>query len=420
MTGHLVAAIGWTLLQFVWQGTLIGLATALLLRTLRGAAPQVRYLVACAGLLACLCWPAAELVVRLSGGAAAGAASFAHPGAGAAPAAGTLLAMLGIDLPQLVAAWAACALALSLRMAAGIAWIHRCATVSAIATEWERHAQVLAGRMGIRRAVRVRVTGDPGGPVTAGWLRPLILLPASLVSSMPPDLLHALLAHELAHVRRWDYPVNLVQNLIETVLFYHPAVWWTSRQVRAERELVADAIAAETLGAPRVLAEALAALDGLQAADRTVLAAGGGQLLVRIRALVRPQPRHDHRGATLAALCLALVAVAGVGIAPGAGRAAGGASTDGATRAIIDFSSCAKPEYPAASLAAEHTGTVTLAFEVDRGGSVVDGGVERSSGHALLDKAALDAITRCRFLPARVDDMPIASTAVVQYVWLLK
>lgn len=417
MSGHLVDSVGWTLLHFLWQGTLVGLATALLLRILRGAPAQQRYLVACAGLLACLCWPALELAGRLLGGGAAYPMAFAqYPAPGPLSAAsGAFFAMLGTHLAQLVMAWAVCALALALRMAAGIHWIRRCAARHPSVPEWERRAAALARGMGIRRAVRVRAADGLDTPVTAGWLRPLIVLPAALLSGMPPHLLNALLAHELAHVRRWDYPVNLVQNLIETILFYHPVVWWISRRARAERELIADTIAAQALGAPRLLAEALSALDRHQAAGQTALAASGGDLLARIRALVQPQARRTDRGATLLAIAVTLSAIAGLSAAtgrPGADRAW--------VPATIDFSSCVKPEYPAAALAAGQTGSVVLAFDVRSDGAVAGVTVGETSGHPLLDTAAFDALARCRFRPALANGTPVAARQAVKYVWVLE
>jgi hypothetical protein len=115
-------------------------------------------------------------------------------------------------------------------------------------------------------------------------------VPASLATGMAPQLLEALLAHELAHVRRHDYLVNLVQSAIEILLFYHPAVWWLSHRIRIERELIADDLAASALGEPRRLALALSELDLLQlTTPQLAPGAHGGKLMSRIKRLVRPQ-----------------------------------------------------------------------------------------------------------------------------------
>jgi hypothetical protein len=150
----------------------------------------------------------------------------------------------------------------------------------------------MAARMGIGRKVILGLVGDLASPVTAGVLSPLVLVPASLLTGMAPSLLEALLAHELAHVRRHDYLVNLIQSAIEILLFYHPAVWWLSHRIRIERELIADDHAASALGEPRRLALALSELDLFQLSPpQLALGALGekGTLMSRIKRLVRPQ-----------------------------------------------------------------------------------------------------------------------------------
>src|SRR2546422_656218 len=106
----------------------------------------------------------------------------------------------------------------------------------------------LAARLRIRRPVRVLESAVVQVPAVIGWLRPVILLPASALTGLTPLQLDALVAHELAHVRRYDYLVNLIQSVIETLLFYHPAVWWASQQVREEREHCCDDLAVVVCG----------------------------------------------------------------------------------------------------------------------------------------------------------------------------
>ncbi len=126
-------------------------------------------------------------------------------------------------------------------------------------------------------------------PTAFGWLRPVILLPASILCEMPPEQLEMILAHELAHVRRLDYLWNLLQIAIETVLFYHPAVWWVSRRIREERENCCDLQAVAAIGSPLAYAGALMRLAeircqlDLAAAPAGSMAADGGSLETRIR-----------------------------------------------------------------------------------------------------------------------------------------
>ena len=424
MNDTLIDSLGWTLLHFVWQGALIGCATALVLRALRRASPGQRYVVACSALLACLLWPALELVLRLQGaGAPVPHIAFADSllrqptlatGSG-------LVALLQAHLGLVVAFWALCALALSLRMALGLIWIRRASAAPCDDPLWQVRVARMAQQFGVTRAVRMHVVDDLASPLTAGWWRPVILMPASLISGMPTELLEALLAHEMAHVRRLDYLVNLGQNVIETLLFYHPAVWWISHQVRREREQIADDLAARHLGEPRRLATALSELERWQfASHHLALAANGGDLLARVRRLLRPEREAPNWKAALPLLAIACACLSALAHAASSAPApAAPARGVRSTMAVADFSSCSKPLWPAASLAAGHTGTVTLGFAIDAGGMASASRLIKSSGHPLLDQAARTGIAKCRFQPGTRDGKPVPSWMQMQYVWLL-
>jgi bla regulator protein BlaR1 len=411
---HWTNALGWTLVHFVWQGALLGCATAVLLAFMRNARPEQRYTVASTALLACLAWPAFELAARLV--QPAEVATLLDMGgkriAGARPAENTF-AFIGEHLLTVVALWAACAIALALRMAAGLLWVQRTARGKQGDAAWQARVERMATEMGITRAVRVRVVTQLASPLTTGWWRPVVLLPAALVTGMSPHLLEALVAHELAHVRRFDYLVNLGQNVVELLLFYHPAVWWISGRIRAERELVADDIAAGHLGEPRTLALALSALEKMQfSGERMAIAASGGDLVARIRRLVRPDAQAMNWKAALpvlglAAVCLTLQACA----------AHETQKADVPPFAL--FSSCAKPVWPRESLANGDTGTVRLEFLISASGDVIDSRINKSSGHPPLDEAARSGIALCKFKPGTRAGQPVQTWTHVQYVWTL-
>jgi protein involved in polysaccharide export with SLBB domain len=174
-------------------------------------------------------------------------------------------------------------------------------------------AEALRLRMGVARAVRLVESSWAQVPAVVGVLRPVILLPAGALSGLTMAQLESILAHELAHVRRHDYLVNLVQAAAETLLFYHPAVWWVSRRVREERELCCDDEAAAACGDRVLYARALADLEGLRALPTGLApSARGGSLARRIRRLlgaeepVRPVPV----AGILAACCVVLAMAA--------------------------------------------------------------------------------------------------------------
>lgn len=430
MTGAgFVDAVGWTLLNFTWQGALIACETALHLVLLRNASAQARYAVACTGLLLCLLWPLASLWMRLSGDAAVdGSVAVMLAGAGAgSPADLGWAVLLRMNLAWIVGAWALCALLLALRMVAGLLWVKRAAAHEARDPAWQARLDRLATQFGLERQVRLRIVANLSSPVTAGWWRPVVLVPASLVTTMPAHLLEALLVHELAHIRRHDYLVNLIQSAIEALLFYHPAVWWLSRRIRAERELIADQLAARQLGEPRRLALALSELEKLQfSTTRLAQAANGGDLMSRIKQLVRPESQSLNWKAALPVIGFALAALAGCAQQPPAKLQQDAAMSMGPmkiqakvieTDAVADFHSCPRPVYPAVALQNTIEGTVSLGFLIGANGRVLDTTLRESSGDASLDQAARIALAKCSFKPATVNGTPIDRWTDVKYVW---
>jgi beta-lactamase regulating signal transducer with metallopeptidase domain/phage shock protein A len=310
LVGTAASSLAWALIDFLWQGLLVGWAAALLLALMRKARPQARYLVACGALLLCAALPLAGTVQRMMEADAGGVTTMLPIAvAGQAQGAGAVLPAVAIDagrfsgqlagwetalqqrLPLVVLFWAVGAGLLALRMTLGLAWVRRRSRPGQYRLDpgWQARLDRMAQAMGIARRVTLGLVDDLATPVTAGWWRPVVLVPAALVSGMPPQLLEALLAHELAHVRRCDYVVNLIQSAIEILLFYHPAVWWLSNRIREEREQIADDVAASTLGEPRRLALALSELDLFQFTPQLAQAAHGGNLMSRIKRLVRPE-----------------------------------------------------------------------------------------------------------------------------------
>jgi beta-lactamase regulating signal transducer with metallopeptidase domain len=303
--------------QFLWQGILLGLLAWLALRLLENARPQLRYAVACLALLACAWLPLWQLVQRIGQDGAIAVSTMPAAPVAAGQVARTAWALApaswplasGAVLPWIVLLWAVGAGVLSLRMLAGLHWVHRLRRTSmpCAGRDWQARLDRLAQRFGLKRPIGLRVVAAGESPLSLGVWRPLVLVPAALLARMPADLLEALLAHELAHIRRHDYLVNLLQGVVETLLFYHPVVWWLSHRIRLEREQVADELAAAVLGEPRRLAVALSELDRLSLPlPRFAQGAHGGQLMSRIQQLVRP--RHHPIGSRIVLPLLGLVA----------------------------------------------------------------------------------------------------------------
>jgi beta-lactamase regulating signal transducer with metallopeptidase domain len=191
--------------------------------------------------------------------------------------------------PWVLATWTCGVLLLTLRLAAGWFWVRHLRGHSASPARGSLGAVAarVARRLHVSRSVRLFESSIVDVPMVVGWLKPVILIPTSALAGLSPLQLEAILAHELAHVRRHDYLVNLVQTLVETLLFYHPAVWWVSKQIRIERENCCDDLAVSLCGDPILYAQALATLEHLRGStSQLAMAATGGSLLHRVKRLL--------------------------------------------------------------------------------------------------------------------------------------
>ena len=290
--------LGLTLLHALWEGALIGLMAWAGLALLRHRGPRIQYRWACTGLAAMVLAPLLTFAGLGSGDRAPAVASgMAGLWATPIPAGGGIgLPHLGQALPWFALAWALGAALMLLRLGGGLWWLDRVYLAQArpAPPEWEAALQRLARRMGLPRRVRLRASDRADSPLALGWLRPVILVPASAFLALSTESLEAVLAHELAHLRRGDYLANLLQTLAEALLFFHPAAWWLSRQIREAREQCCDDAAAGLLGDPLPLAQGLAALAALQrplpSDPDPALAAARGDLMYRITRLFQPQP----------------------------------------------------------------------------------------------------------------------------------
>ena len=175
----------------------------------------------------------------------------------------------------------------------------------------------MALRLGVRRAIEVRQTSGATTPMVIGWIKPALVLPMRLLAEIAPRELEAVLAHELAHIRRHDYLVNLMQTVVETLLFYHPAVWWVSGRIRREREFCADDLALKVCEGHEVYAHSLVVVAETAVAPAShAVAATGGSLLHRVHRVLRfpEQPSPLPWSARCSAVA-GLTAAIGLGIA---------------------------------------------------------------------------------------------------------
>jgi beta-lactamase regulating signal transducer with metallopeptidase domain/outer membrane protein assembly factor BamB len=153
----------------------------------------------------------------------------------------------------------------------------------------------LSRRLGLKKTVRLFQSSLTQMPCVIGAFRPVILLPASAISGLSTDQLEALLAHELAHIRRHDFAMNVLQTLVETLLFYHPAIWWLSSRIRQEREHCCDDLAISVCGDVAGYARMLVSVESLRGqVPHASVAASGGSLVERIRRLLSVTPEQTR------------------------------------------------------------------------------------------------------------------------------
>jgi beta-lactamase regulating signal transducer with metallopeptidase domain len=316
--------LGWTLVHFLWQGAALSLLAALLLFALKHRSASARYGTACflffgMTLLPAITyrwieveptpvsepllmnldvenWPAEIPLAQpgemppTAGVTDRGANLFATPTetSGLLPGKATILQALEPHLPWMVMAWLLGVALLSVRQFFGWVLVRRLRRrfIEPVSEEIARRSSELAAWIRVSRPVVVLKSQLARAPLTFGWLRPVILLPASALSGLSSTQLAAILAHELAHIRRYDYLINLFQIAVETLLFYHPGVWWISHRIRIERENCCDDIAVRVCGDAKVYAGALAEVASLEMDPSPALGLADGSLTSRIRRIL--------------------------------------------------------------------------------------------------------------------------------------
>ena len=321
-----VETLGWTLLHFVWQGAALAAALSVLMVCCRKAA--TRYALSVGALVLLVAAPVITFLlllprprpyvagIEVPSGAAALALVQATIAKAPAVLAAPQLQFQSHGLLWLVELWFAGVVLFSLRASGGFFLIERLKRrgVRPVSSALRERCQALQRRLGIDRAVRFCETRLAAAPAVIGLFRPVVLLPVMALTGLSEQQLDAVIAHELAHIRRLDSFVNLFQLTAESLLFYHPAVWWMSRRIRAERENCCDDEAIQACGDAVEYARALTWMEERRIAPALALSFNGSPLAARVlRLLGLEEIRGGLRGAGFATglLCLAGALFAG-------------------------------------------------------------------------------------------------------------
>jgi TonB family protein len=409
--------LGWTLVHFLWQGALLAALLHILLPLCRNAA--ARHNCALAVLAAMALAPAATFAVIHD--AADGAASLA-----AAPASAPAW------MNGLVLVWLAGVVALSLRALGGWYLARSLARrdTQAVPPALLQRCQQLQRRLAVTWPVRFLLSRRMNAPVVIGWLRPVILIPVSAVAGLSSAQLDALILHELAHIRRFDTLINMLLTGTETLLFYHPAVWWAGRQVRIEREHCCDDFAVSACGDAAIYVEALTLLTPWNAPGGAMLAASGGKLKDRAARLL-DGTKAEHRsfllpaitGLALVGLLAGSVAMAQTQLPAHPAESTGGYLSNDNIPVMLQpiAETHALPPYPKESVHLKEQGRVKLAVTIGTDGAVSRASIMEPSGHQRLDVAALQFVkSHWRWQPATRKGKHVVATTRVSVVFNLK
>lgn len=290
-----VQAMGWALVHFLWQGTALVALSAAAMTLFRR--PSIRYLIG----MSCLALMLLAPIVTFF--------SYRSPQLGSVvvePSSTIIVARPATHLrtqgsasqewqirplaafPWLVEVWLFGVALFSLRSAGGFVLLARARRKKSFVVE-DRVLEIcctLEHRLGIRRAVQYCESIYVQAPAVIGWFRPIVFLPASAVTGLSEEQLTLVIAHELAHIRRLDAFFNLLQVGVETLLFYHPAVWWLNRRIRAEREQCCDEMAVALCGNAIEYARALTLMEEWRTAPSFAMAVNRGPLSERIAHLL--------------------------------------------------------------------------------------------------------------------------------------
>ena len=397
----LALAISRALIHFVWQGSIVGLLLWAILFALRKRSANARYLASCAALAVLSLMPVLT-AWRLYGRPATAISRAAR----AAPFSQAFMAMsAGSHSQQLV--WLAWLQSWALPV-----WSLGVLLFSARLVLGYKHAFTMGRRgdpandsvigmvtrlsraMGVHRPIRVLISSITDTPSVVGWLRPIILLPAATLMGLTPFQLEAIVAHEIGHIKRYDYLVNMIQMLAETLLFYHPAVWWTSKRIRLERELCCDDLAVRFSGNALRYARALTTLEKLRLRSPGVaMASTGGPLLYRIQRIagVTAKDYGPSRLPAVLAIALGVLCIA-FNVSWVRGQDAPGVKVDLGSSAVIHRTPV---PYPEAVQKEGITGTVQVEVKLDATGDVADARV--LSGPEELRKTALGSVLNWHF-----------------------
>jgi GWxTD domain-containing protein len=287
-------AIAKTLLHSLWQSGLVAVVFAALIRI--SVSSRIRYTAACAALLVILAISVGTFFYVAPAKKNVNSQSALPFGwTRVSDSTGIRNSVDRFDLqsalPWITTFWLAGVLLFNMKHVASWVASRRLRRVGVCTAPdvWQQKLNAIRNRLKVARPVVLLESSLAQVPLVVGHVRPVILMPLGILAGLPAEQIELLLMHELAHIRRWDYAVNVIQTFIEGIMFYNPVVWWISRVIRIERENCCDDLVIETTQGVHAYAAALTALEETRSRAALAMAATGGSLVKRIQRLLQPK-----------------------------------------------------------------------------------------------------------------------------------
>lgn len=326
-----IHTIAWTLLHASWQIAILGIIYAIFKQIFRNSNPQLRYTSALLSLIAIPIWVGitfwqhmpetpiiAEQILAISQNTLQGVVEL--PSETIAPIKVSTEALsTGFEerfnqaAPWLSLLWLIGIICMGIRFILGVLKLNhlRGKGLDTLPLSLQDQALTLANRMGLKK-ISIKVSSAIDQPISLGYFKPLVLLPTGMLTGLSPKQVEAILAHEFAHLLRNDFLINLFQSLVEVFFFFHPVVWWLSKEIRQERELCCDDLALTYLEDTYTYAEALAQLQVLRRRPRLALAARGGNFSARIQRLFGAKSKASYwKGLVAAGIMVSSLMIGG-------------------------------------------------------------------------------------------------------------
>ncbi|MCE5340297.1 MAG: M48 family metalloprotease [Planctomycetaceae bacterium] len=336
LSQEMVQKLGWTLVHFIWQGAVIALLCAIVLRLMRKVSSNLRYTVAFIALAIMVAVPMVTIrMIHISVPGVnpvlvkANNLQIIEPtktikvdlpqDTNIKPAAPVKQSLkdrftktIETLLPQIVICWLIGVVVLSIWYLGGWTQLQRLRRqmTTPVSKEIKTKLNQLSKILGINKTIDVVQSVLVNVPTVIGHFKPVVLLPASTLTGLSGEQIEAILAHELAHIKRCDYLVNILQTVVEILGFYHPAVWWVSNKIRQERENCCDDVAVQITGDEVNYAQALATMEEIRfGRPELAVAASGGNLLERIKRLLGKDISNNEKAGWLpSAIVILLIA----------------------------------------------------------------------------------------------------------------